>query len=91
MTDVSHHAYNPCPICSGEDYTWGVAAAKGSQVQVVFKYRKPPLEATRGFEERAIGKTSVEGEMLTRRCNICGNVQYFAVIAPGGRKKKRGG
>ncbi len=88
--NVSHHAYNPCHICAGEDYVWGIAAAKGSQVQIVFKYQKAPLESTRGFEGRAIGRVFVEGELIARRCNICGNVQTFAVLEDGARKKKRG-
>lgn len=90
MTEVSHHAYNPCPICTGEDFTWGIETARGSQVQVVFRYTKPPLESKRGFEGRSIGKVFVEGETIARRCNVCGNIQTFAVLE-GGSRKKRGG
>lgn len=89
MTNVSHFAYNPCHICGSEDYVWGMATAKGSQVQIVFRYQKAPLDTKRGFEGRTIGKVFVEGELIARRCNICGNVQNFAVQEDGVKKKKR--
>ncbi|MEL6272626.1 MAG: hypothetical protein AAF787_02870 [Chloroflexota bacterium] len=90
MINVSHHAYNPCHICGSEDFSWGIATAKGSQVQIVFRYEKTPLESKRGFEGRTIGRVFVEGELIARRCNVCGNLQNFAVIDEKAQKKKRG-
>ena len=88
MTEVSHHAYNPCHVCTGEDFSWGFVTVKGAKVDVVFSYEKSPLDSMRGFAGRTLGTTIVEGELVARRCNLCGNVQMFSIV-DAHRKKKR--
>ncbi len=85
---LNHHAYEPCPICQGEDYTWGTVNARGSGVQMVFHFQRLPLGSMRGFLGRAIGRTFVESDLRTRRCNTCGNIQTFAVREDAAKKKK---
>jgi len=60
MSDVRE---NPCPICGGTSYTWGVTAAdKPAQ-----KLYTRPDGANWGAGR----------ELFTRECNRCGNVQLF--------------
>ena len=54
---------NPCPICGGTLYTWGVTVGE-----------KPGAR----LYTRAYDKGWGEGKvMVTRECNTCGNVQLF--------------
>ncbi len=54
---------NPCPICSGMSYTWGITVGESPSQRL---YTRPNGA---GWGE---GKV-----MVTRECNTCGNVQLF--------------
>lgn len=57
---------NPCPICSGMAFTWGLTVGEGPNTRL---YTRPNGV---GWGE---GK-----EMVTRECNTCGNVQLFTRV-----------
>ncbi|MEP6984894.1 MAG: hypothetical protein ABI970_04825 [Chloroflexota bacterium] len=57
---------NPCPICSGMTFIWGVTVGESPSQRL---YTRPDGA---GWGE---GK-----EMVTRECNTCGNVQLFTRV-----------
>ena len=63
LKSITNLRENPCPICSGTSFTWGLTVGEGPNTRLY---------------TRANGAGWGDGkEMVTRECNTCGNVQLF--------------
>jgi hypothetical protein len=64
----STDARNSCPLCGGDKFTWGMAMG-----HYPFKF-KPDSSGW-------VAKNTVFGGQIirARRCDSCGNIQFFAV------------
>jgi len=61
-------AAHSCPLCGGDRFTWGVAMGRS------FLRFKPDNSGW-------LAKNTVFGgqKIRARRCDMCGNIQFFAV------------
>jgi hypothetical protein len=58
---VKKRTSQPCPVCGGATYAWGILYANG----IIFQTGNPTMLVTNG------------ARLLTRLCNDCGNLQVF--------------
>ena len=63
---ISRLRENPCPICSGMTFIWGVTVGE-----------KPTERLYTGPDGAVWGDSK---EVITRECTNCGNVQLFTRV-----------